>query len=286
MIKVTDDIIFLSSEGMTTLGSTEGCMIKLTEDRILLEYWRGLDELAQHPCSLCRATNHDFKKYPHFHGSDFGRCVRSIQFDKLVAKDPFDQDSKALLRDGHVHEAAIVEILRAAGLKIDHRHDAPEGQVQTDEFIVTMDTLTGNFWTLADYQEAIKVSDNNEIDEDTIIVVGHTDGVINDEYLLECKAVKDWAFANKFKMRNYPPNYVAQMRTYMYFLDLLSGFLFAKSRHTSQIRVGHIKRNDRQIIKKAQELRQIVDHLHSADWLKCKPLSPDEKKFCRACRRL
>jgi hypothetical protein len=261
-------------------------MIKLTEDRILLDYWRGLDKTAKHPCSLCRNTKHDFKKYPHFHGSDFGRCVRAIQFDKLVSKEEFDQDSKALLRDGHVHEAAMVELLRAGGRKISHRHDAPRGQVKTDEFMVTVDTVTGEFNTLADWKEAVGVHKKNELSEDHIIVVGHTDGVIDDEYLLECKAVKDWAFKNKFKMRNIPKNYVAQMRTYMYFLNLLSGFLFAKSRHTSEIRVFEIKRNDRQIIKKCKELRQIVDQLNSEDWLKCKPLSEDEKKFCRACRRL
>jgi hypothetical protein len=261
-------------------------MIKLTEDRILLDYWRGLDNMAKHPCSLCRSTNHDFKKYPHFHGSDFGRCVRSIQYDKLVSKDEFTQDQKALLMDGHVHEAAMVDILRAAGRKIDHRHDAPEGQVQTDQFMVTMDTVTGEFFTLCDEIEAMRILDNGELKDDHIIVVGHTDGVIDDEYLLECKAVKDWAFANKFKMRNIPKNYVAQMRTYMYFLDLIHGFLFAKARHTSQIRAFKIERNDRQILKKAQELLQIVVHLHDEDWLPCRPESPDEKKFCRACRRL
>ena len=261
-------------------------MIKLTEDRILLDYWRGLDAMNQHPCSICRNTKHDFKKYPHFHGSDFGRCVRSIQFDKLVAKEPFDQDSKALLRDGHVHEAAMVDILRAAGRKIDHRHDAPPPQCSSDEFIRTVDCETGDFYGVEDWDAAVTLLRRGKIGKDRIIVVGHTDGVIDDEYLLECKAVKDWAFKNKFKMRNIPKNYVAQMRTYMYFLNLLSGFLFAKSRHTSEIRVFEIKRNDRQIIKKCRELRQIVDHLHGEEWLHCKPLSPDEKKFCRACRRL
>jgi hypothetical protein len=261
-------------------------MIKLTEDRILLEYWRGLDALAQHPCSLCRMEGVTFQKFPHFHGSDFGRCVRSIQFDKLVAKEEFDQDQKALLRDGHVHEAAMVEILRAAGLKVDRRHDAPEGQISTDEFCVKMDIVTGKFKMLKDTVKAHQLLRTDNVDSDSIIVVGHTDGVINDQYLLECKAVKDWAFKNKFKMRNLPKNYVAQMRTYMYFLNLEAGFLFAKARHTSEVRAFEINRNDRQIIKKAQELRQIVDHLHSEDWLKCKPFDPSEKKFCRACRRL
>jgi hypothetical protein len=254
----------------------------LTEDRLLLDYQRGVEADKKHPCSICRKTEHNWQKYPHFHGSDFGRCIRAIQFDKLVGKEEFSTEDMIKFRDGHTHEADIAAILRAAGRKVDHRHDAPPPQINTDEFIVQIDTVNGKFKTL----QKAPARSTSFTKKDSLIIVGHTDGVIDDEYLLECKAVKDWAFKNKFKMRNIPDNYVAQMRTYMFFLDLVAGFLFAKSRHTSEIRVFEIKRDDRQIIKKAQQLRKIIDHLHDEDWLPCRPHYRDEPKFCRACKRI
>jgi len=241
-------------------------------------YSKGLTNVIEHPCSLCRATDFNFRDFPHFHGTDFTKCPRSVQFEKAQAfPEKTDDRKKAMFQDGHVHEAAIVEVLRKAGAEITHREDS-------DEHIAIYDCWTEGFLSLTNTSAAKELLSPRQLTKTQIMVVAHTDGVIDDEYLLECKAVKDWAWENKFRGNRVPKDYLLQMRLYMFMLDLKCGFLAVKHRHTSEIKFIEVERNDMDIKTRAWELRKIVDALETGEQLDCKPVTKTERKYCRACR--
>ena len=250
----------------------------MNKERLEYLYSKGLADACYHPCSLCHATDFDFRGFPHFHGSDFAKCPKSVQFEKSQAfPEKTDDQKKAMLRDGHVHEAAIVDLLRRGGCKITHREN-------TDEHIAIYNLWTEVFTPIKDTKTAIEMLDEGLPGKDGICVVGHTDGVIDGGSLLECKAVKEWAWDNKFSRNRLPKDYLLQMRLYMLMLDLPHGFLAVKNRHTSEIKFFEVERNDMDIKTRAWELRKIVDALETGEQLECHPVTKTEKKYCRCCK--
>lgn len=241
---------------------------------------KGILELGEHPCAACR-DGVPFNEFPHFHGSDFGKCVRQAQYEKVVTPEPItDPETLIFLRDGHFHEESIVHCLRAGGVKVDHRNDSPSG-VQTDEFVVGI-RESGEIKHYPNYHECRECKHDDEI-----VIIGHTDGVINDRFLLECKSVKDWALKNKFNRGAVPKNYFGQMQCYMNCLGLAGGFLVVKGRHASKIiKPIFVERNPEWFDEKIQDLRNIITEMQRGIWHPCTAKSSDEKRYCDACKAL
>lgn len=252
----------------------------MTERELLQAIHEGARLVGEHPCSACR-VGIPFQEFPHFHGSDFGKCVRQVQYDKVVTPDAIeDPETLMFLQDGHLHELSIVTALRAAGVKVDHRNDSPDG-VTSDEFVVGVEE-DGMFTHYTDVEYCQRRRSDTEI-----IIVGHTDGVINDRFLLECKSVKDWAVKNKFAKRHVPKNYNGQMQCYMNCLNLDGGFLVVKSRHTSKvIKPMFVERDPEFFDRKIQDFRDILLHMQRGHWHACTAKSSDEKRYCDACKAL
>ena len=120
-----------------------------------------------------------------------------------------------------------------------------------------------------------------------IPVVGHTDGVINDTYLLECKAIKDWATKNKWERGNIPAKYVAQAKAYAACLDLKGSFLVAKNRHTSRILLPSYYPVDMSFVPGRLSLFQrVMEAIENPHWTACVPLDKDDQRWCDACKVL
>lgn len=253
----------------------------LTANKLSRDYYEGIRNLRdrQHPCSVCESGK-KFAEHPHFHGSDFGRCNRQVQWEKLAAKpDDFHPEKAAMFRDGHVHEAAVVASLRAAGYKVTNR----DGD---DEFraVIGLDNDTVYLYE----------PDEPMIHPDTggrnLEIVAHTDGVINGKYLLECKAVKDASYRD-FMKGKLPANYLGQMKLYMTCLDLECGFLAVKSRQHSTVLFFRVARDDEYVMNKARDLwtvqQQIVTRETapaSFSWVPCEPLDANQQRWCDACK--
>jgi hypothetical protein len=257
----------------------------ISESKILLDYYGGIREQQKSkPCTVCAEGTVSFMEFPHFHGTDFTKCSRAVQFKKFMAPEQFSDQKLSEFRDGHVHEAAMVETLRAAGYTIDHRHDSPTKPAD-DQFVSRINLKTGKCQTWVGKSNLqirrLKLGDQQ------MLVIGHTDGVINGRYILECKAVKDYAFKNKFnKAHNLQVNYVRQVQAYLYFHDLEGGILLGKSRTHSTPAPFWIDRDDAYVINKARDLYQIQLNIHNDSWLPCKPVMPAEVGWCQACKKL
>jgi len=287
---------------------------KPTATTLLRDIYKGYASLAEHPCSLCKAGL-TFDKLPHFHGSDFGLCLREVQYKKIVnPPNDFDNQKTSFLRDGHTHEATIAQALRDSGHKVDHRDDAPDGvpgeldpilrsSVQSDEFIVVfykervllsraggqtvgMEPAVLRWYTLRvnTIEELQEVLEMSAIP--LIVMVGHTDGVIDDEILLECKAVKGWAWLNKFCMGKLPAKYVHQMHIYMYVLGLKAGALVVKHRETSEVQVHMVKPDPVYIEQRLDGFLHLLEETNKQRWTQCNPIDPDDKRWCKACKVL
>jgi hypothetical protein len=254
--------------------------MRITPTRLKLDYYRGVRKLTDHPCSVCR-EGIKFAEVPHFHGSDFGKCGRSVHYEKIVNGHKEHSDlTAAQFNDGHMHEAQIVAALRQEGYEITGREDW-----DTDEFIVALDVISGRVRRIMDSPSNARKWKMEDLSETEILIIGHTDGVINSKALLECKAVRDRAFEDKFRKRKLPYNYKQQMRIYMLSLGLETGYLFVKSRHFSEPLVFEVPRDDEEVLKRAREFHAIkaVEGGARPDWLPCNPQG-GEHYYCRACK--
>lgn len=239
----------------------------------------GYEIATCHPCSVCRGGK-TFKDWPHFHGTDYGKCVRNVQFGKLVKHEPISRDKRPHLSDGHFHEAATVAALRAAGVKIDHRQDAVEG-VTTDEFFAGF-TLEGRRIRLfKDWRTANQKRGDNEV-----IVVGHLDGRIEGRYLFEHKAVEKASY-DKFCRGVRNPAYEGQMKLYMTALDLEGGYLVVKWREKSQFCEDiWVERDDEFVWDRTAEFAAIPNYINEGKWAPCIPQYSGEQRWCEACQAL
>lgn len=253
----------------------------MTPTQITSDVYRGIRLINdRHPCSVCNQGT-TFEELPHFHGSDFGLCARSVQHAKMVGgNNTFDDQTRAFLQDGHEAEALIVRALRASGHSVMHRRDTGDG----DEFRVWINPEAREITKVP--SDLVRCLPDDARPEGSLLVIGHTDGVIDRDYLLECKAVKDWAFENKFRAGQLPAKYLGQMKCYMTCLDLKGGYLVVKARPTSEYLTFFVPRDDDYIYKRAALLRDIVGQLQTRQWLDCAPLEKAEQRFCQACKIL
>ena len=218
---------------------------------------QGALNMNQHPCNLCRKN----KKMPgrgHYHWSDWGKCIRAVWFERTVGKNETITPEDAMkLADGHLHEALMLKQIMMGGHKITHR-DTKDGEIKKVDRVVVPGGMT------------IIVS-----------TIGHTDGVMDDEIVIECKAVKDWAWKNKFEHGLIPPTYYGQVQFYLHAHNKDRAFLVVKHRHTSEIMIFEIKRNHAYIARRKLELAGVEVAILQRMAIKVPFDAPtDECRFC------
>jgi len=167
----------------------------ITANQLQTDIKKGLHALTttSNPCTICNEAK-DLGQRPnlHFHGSDFGKCVRKIQYERSTIDKPISEDLAAFFLDGHLHEKTILEALKYAGYKVEQGRE------------VELKTTEG------------------------IHIIGHIDGVISkykEEYILECKAVKNYSFVNYFEQGALPKEYIMQVQCYMHLTGIHKAFV-------------------------------------------------------------
>lgn len=149
-------------------------------------------------CSLCREEKKGF----HIHAAEIGQCVRKTQYKRYgLPENEVSEIVQFFLDDGFLHEDSIVERLRKSGIDI-------------------TDCNTEFNFTYGDQ---------------SFPVLLHPDGIINKEIILECKAVKEYAFKKYRDSGELPHWYIAQVMTYMHFLKIHIAYVIVKNRQTSEI---------------------------------------------------
>lgn len=250
---------------------------------------QGYRNLSRHPCSICGMLDYTFAEFPHFHGTDFGKCPRAVEYEKISWEEKvYDDKTLVFLADGHIHEAATARAMRAAGLKVDHRTDAHEG-VMEDEFTVIF-RGSGEDGKILKFSNPLDAFKKKEGDD--IVMVGHTDGIIQDvstpnseKFIFEHKAVKDWSFNNKWKKGIIPGAYYGQTQAYITAHELSGGFLVCKNRSTGEILEPIlVPRDDKFVWGKVEIFREVLKAINDKRWLPCTTNDPDEKRWCEACK--
>lgn len=208
------------------------------------------------PCSLCQNSS-ETNKAPliHFHGSSVGHCIKQLKHQaqqmllmKFWRPNP---DKMYFLKDGHLHEQSMLSSLEKAGYALDYK----DVEIQKDYIA----------------------------DGETIKMIGHPDARIKIDgkyYIVECKAVKPYAFG-KFKKGIIPLWYYGQCITYTQLLASEGAILLVKCRSSSEVLQFLIDRNtkfwDIQLEILATVQKAIKEHEEIA-----KPYQYEENecKFC------
>lgn len=232
---------------------------ELTAASLLHDIKQGALTLNQVPCTICR-KNPPLPR-THFHGSDWGRCIRSIYFECMTGRKPVENGEDAMrLNDGHFHEAMLVKSITLSGHTISHR-DTIDGEIMIAEKVFPDSG-----------QPNLSIA---------YLTVGHTDGVIDGKAILECKAVKDWAWKNKFMKGLIPKQYYGQVQFYLHAHGMQTGFLAVKNRHTSEVHVFTIERDQEYIEKRRLELAAVFTAITKARVIAIpKKEEDDECRFC------
>lgn len=232
----------------------------MDSEQLLDDMRNGALSMNQIPCTHCRtkqglpALTRD-----HFHGSDWGRCVRAVWFERTIGKSQQEctGENAMFLNDGHLHEALLLKCIEMGGHIISDR-DTRDGEIMTIDAVVVPGGMTFN-----------------------VVTVGHTDGVMDEEIVIECKAVKDWAWKNKFILGLIPPTYYGQVQYYLHAHKKERAFLIIKHRHTSEIIIFEIKASAAYITKRKLLLAGIEVAIKQRLAIAVPfPMPTDECRFC------
>jgi hypothetical protein len=168
------------------------------------------------PCQHCISNNTQHKGFmrTHFHGSELNACARAV-FYKCLAMGGIEdvRGNEAFLLDGHTHEMLTLKCI-ARGLTATH----PTAQVvrARNQSELVYETTKNN---------------------NRIKIVGHQDGILiidNQEYILECKAVKQYTWDELLKGK-ISPIWYGQMQFYMLATGIHKAILLVKNRITSNL---------------------------------------------------
>lgn len=242
---------------------------QLTTHDIWGAIYEGSKALLKNPCSICVQKLE--RKRKHFHGSDWGKCPRLVQYSLMYGDESMEEKitgkDALFLSDGHLHERSIVDALRCAGFVITHRENDEQSEVKTVDQVNLPDELCKKFG-----QSFVDVT-----------TIAHTDGVIDGAIVLECKSVKSYTFREHFLKGVCPKNYFGQVQSYLHAHNLDRAFLVAKHRETSEIAPPIEILKDAQFIKKRLAiLASILLAVEHHTWVKkeYKDRSSIECKYC------
>lgn len=184
-----------------------------------------------------------------FRASELGNCPRAIQYAVLGhPRQPFGPRLSLLLRDGHLHEGAILELLRSIG------------------------TVTN---------EQKEVKKEYTVGADTITVIGHYDCLFNDKYIVDCKSITCNRFdrLNKDYVYREYPQYVYQIQLYMDMEEKEHGLLLFKNKNNSALKPIWYTRDEDMV----QEALDKLFAIHEAgDKLIGRPYKSNSWE-CRGC---
>lgn len=174
----------------------------MNERKLHTLIYKGATQLGNNPCDVC----YDEKKQitytrnirQHFHGSEVGKCKRAIYYDMHNRNKKIENGLTSMfLFAGHLFEAMIVRCLELSG-----------------EEIKSISSNNGADLSVK-VEKSIWVSPTNKVQ---VKIIGHYDVVINDEILLEIKAVKTNSFKDVFlkgDLKNRQ-QYYGQVQTYLH----------------------------------------------------------------------
>lgn len=232
---------------------------KLNGNLLVNQIYKGSQTGKKLPCSLCEEAK--LKKVPpiiHFHGSGFGACLLKQQLGLLNLlqgqEQSFDDLKLYSFEDGHLHEASMLTSLENYGHPIDYKN------VEIQKTYYDQDT------------------------KEEILVVGHPDARIQKDfkhYIIECKAVKEYAYRKYLKEQLVPLIYYAQAQVYTDMLDADGAMLLIKNRNSSEIQTFVLDRNPDYIKAQIRILGAIQNAIKEKRLLE-KPYDQQEGE-CRYC---
>lgn len=250
---------------------------------LVLDAWLHAIMSDRGPCTAC---NENFQKIKegaeviHFHASNVGGCGRKTQYSMMYPLKAMGASKPEFLKDGHLHEAGILELIRVG-------FSDPKA---IDESIESVSVYAAKndeeLFQRLPYKDA-----SGALCE--FVIVGHWDGLMSigytdgrfEEYLLECKAVKDFTF-QKVKAGEISSEWYGQIQTYLSMLGLKTAYLLVKNRTTSEVLPPiRIDFNPKYIEGRRQKLAEIHEEMMSDNrgLVDREHTSPknDECLFCR-----
>lgn len=209
---------------------------------------------SPHPCSLCRAMKERGEmdgKRVHFHGSDFGSCIKKVALKMALGNTVHDPivPYAALpqyLKDGHLHEKSILEGMQSN----------PSLNIFINENIMETKTVipyydpTHYTDVKAKIQAFVLSKDRAKpVEGRKYFLVTHVDGLgaYDDpdtgntiHFGIECKAVKDAKDTPNSPWKDIlegriPEDWYGQMQAYMFATDTQRWYLCVKNRTTSKM---------------------------------------------------
>lgn len=191
------------------------------------------------PCSECNEiykSGIDNFTRNHFHiSSDFGGCMRKT-FLICTSGRRSGMSGFNFLNDGHIHEAAILNSIKA-GLPDGYEIKAAENGIE------------GKFYFNKFY------------------LVGHVDALLTTPsglYGIECKAVKDAMWKKIIETGEINDEWYGQMQGYMITWQLDRWYLIVKNRHTSKVLMPiRIDRDEEFIVDRLIKLDEVYTRIMS-----------------------
>jgi CRISPR/Cas system-associated exonuclease Cas4 (RecB family) len=223
---------------------------KLDVGRLLLDIYVGAEKRSKGICSRCSVGD----KTLHFHASQAGHCARQSQYTAVYGDTRKRSGlDRFFLNDGLVHEQTIIDNLMSAGVSI------------TD--------------CNKEYEHLYKVE--TPVGPQEVLIVGHPDGIINGQAVLECKAVKSYAW-KRIKAGNIANWYIAQCQMYMDHYRLNEAVLLVKNREASECLAIPIA-YARETVEMIVTILAGVQHALKIGTIVNRPYEDNDNSECRFC---
>lgn len=225
---------------------------------LVIEAWMRSVMTNTLPCSGCNASLEKLKKGAeriHFHASDVGACGRRTQYSMQFPLKAMTGTDPWFLKDGHFHEEVILRLIR-------------EGSADPKALDESIESIS--IYAAKNEEELfsrIPYKDSRGALKE-FVIVGHWDGLLSvgyvdgrfEEYLLECKSVKDTTFS-KVKAGEISNEWYGQIQTYLHQLGLKAAYLLVKNRTTAEVLPPIRIDFDPKYLKKR---RQVLAEVHEA----------------------
>lgn len=230
------------------------CVERPTEQGIVKEIIDGCDKQLQPLCSECKKD----KPQIHFHGSYGDHCALQLQYWSMYGNSITREGFKSVfLRDGFLHEQGIIEALKSNGNEVIQCNEELQ-----KEYTVDAPGL-----------------------QEKVLVVTHPDGImVEKDAVLECKAVKNYAFGKyKKDITEIPKWYIAQCQFYMDFFDKPIAYLIVKARESGELQQFNVTRSNFLLNKYVKQFATIQKAIKEKRVLD-KPYTDSNNNECRFCK--
>ena len=270
---------------------------KLT-DEIPMLLSTAYDDYAKqdtNPCSICREHPEQDGKRMHFHGSDFGSCVRQVAYKMSTFKKDYAQRFHSVhpmfLKDGHVHEETI---LKSFEFDRNFAVFANANVMELKAYIPWFNTAIPGVDVKVEIEKfLLSKKKHNDLGEKPEVrhyaIIAHVDGLVtyNDpddntqlEFGIECKSVKEETW-KKIQGGEVDDRWYGQIQCYMFITGIHRWYLVVKNRTTSIIQTPIRFDYDMQFVM--QRLRKLNQIYTFINYEKEVPIPAGMKKNCYQC---